>query len=369
MKRLVRLITAVLLLASLCAAQTSNQASAKIYSAASTAPGIYTGGIVPSYHDFSSGTQGQGGFLVFTNGADTVTGYSAWITQNLFWNGTCWIQVRGAGTSSHAFGVSHHKDFSWNFAAPNGVNNTCVSLAEGANLNAAGFNLKTGTYQVNGSQIAFSNLAGTASATQGGTAQSTWTLGDILYSSAANTLAKLAGNTTTTKKYLSQTGTGAASAAPAWSQIAAADLSDGNTGTGSIVHATSPTVSNETDTGTSQVKRLKANQGTALVAGDFSLSAEWGTTATVSGVTGTDSAFSFQVNSSGTGQANLPTVTLTFHDGTWTNAPYVVCQRDDGSAPNTYFAGSTTATTMVQTLVGTPVATSAYSMQCIVVGR
>ncbi len=58
----------------------------------------------------------------------------------------------------------------------------------------------------------------------GGTGLSTYTLGDTLYSSAANTLAKLAGNTTTAKQYLSQTGTGAVSAAPIWSTISGGDV-------------------------------------------------------------------------------------------------------------------------------------------------
>ncbi len=49
------------------------------------------------------------------------------------------------------------------------------------------------------------------------------TLGDILYFSTVN--ARLAGNITTTKKYLSQTGAGASSAAPVWAQVAFADLS------------------------------------------------------------------------------------------------------------------------------------------------
>jgi len=40
-------------------------------------------------------------------------------------------------------------------------------------------------------QPAFSNISGTAAATQGGTAQSTYTTGDILYASASNTLSKL----------------------------------------------------------------------------------------------------------------------------------------------------------------------------------
>lgn len=50
----------------------------------------------------------------------------------------------------------------------------------------------------------------------GGTAQSTYTLGDTLYSSASNTLSKLAGNTQATLMVLSQLGDGSASAAPVW---------------------------------------------------------------------------------------------------------------------------------------------------------
>jgi hypothetical protein len=62
-------------------------------------------------------------------------------------------------------------------------------------------------------------------ATNGGTGQSTYTLGDIIYSNGTNTLAKLAGQITTTKKYLQQVGDGANSAAPSWVQVAAADIS------------------------------------------------------------------------------------------------------------------------------------------------
>lgn len=63
------------------------------------------------------------------------------------------------------------------------------------------------------------DVTGTLGATNGGTSFNTYTLGDLLYSSAANTLAKLAGNTTTTQLFLSQTGNGAASAAPTWSAL------------------------------------------------------------------------------------------------------------------------------------------------------
>ncbi len=69
--------------------------------------------------------------------------------------------------------------------------------------------------------------------TQGGTGITTYTLGDILYSSAGNTLAKLSGSTSVTLAVLTQTGNGVASAAPAWLAT---------TGTGNVVRATSPTL-------------------------------------------------------------------------------------------------------------------------------
>lgn len=52
----------------------------------------------------------------------------------------------------------------------------------------------------------------------------TTTLGDMIYEDATPTPVRLAGNTTSTKKYLTQTGTGSVSAAPGWNTIAAADL-------------------------------------------------------------------------------------------------------------------------------------------------
>lgn len=62
----------------------------------------------------------------------------------------------------------------------------------------------------------------------GGTNQNSYTLGDMLYSSATNTLAKLAGNITTTKKFLTQTGDGTNSAAPSWGTVSKSDVGLGN---------------------------------------------------------------------------------------------------------------------------------------------
>lgn len=55
------------------------------------------------------------------------------------------------------------------------------------------------------------------------------TLGDTLYEGSTGP-ARLAGNTTTTKNFYIQTGTGSASAAPAWGGIATADLPAGSAG-------------------------------------------------------------------------------------------------------------------------------------------
>ena len=58
-----------------------------------------------------------------------------------------------------------------------------------------------------------------------GTGLTSYTLGDLIYASGSAALAKLAGNTTTTKKYLQEQGNGSAAAAPSWQQVAAADIS------------------------------------------------------------------------------------------------------------------------------------------------
>jgi hypothetical protein len=64
----------------------------------------------------------------------------------------------------------------------------------------------------------------------------TTTLGDIIYASAngtPGTLARLAGNTSATRSFLGQTGTGSASAAPSWTS---------STGSNNVVLSTSPTI-------------------------------------------------------------------------------------------------------------------------------
>lgn len=67
------------------------------------------------------------------------------------------------------------------------------------------------------------------------------TLGDMLYEDATPTAVRLAGNTTATKNFLVQTGTGSVSAAPSWGTISAGDvptLNQNTTGTAANVTGT-----------------------------------------------------------------------------------------------------------------------------------
>jgi hypothetical protein len=72
---------------------------------------------------------------------------------------------------------------------------------------------------------------------EGGTGLTSYTLGDILYGSSTNAISKLAGNTSTTTKFLTQTGDGVNSAAPIWMNLSFGSLGSGvvaisNGGTG-----------------------------------------------------------------------------------------------------------------------------------------
>jgi hypothetical protein len=87
-------------------------------------------------------------------------------------------------------------------------------------------------------------VSGTLGATSGGTGQSTYVLGDIIYANATNSLAKLAGQTTSTQKFLSQTGTGISSSAPVWDTIPAGSIT--GLGTMSTQNANNVTITGGT---------------------------------------------------------------------------------------------------------------------------
>lgn len=170
--------------------------------------------------------------------------------------------------------------------------NTWGKLAAGAGykslvMNAGGTNVEWNAVALNQS----GSVSGVLPETNGGTNQSTYTLGDTLYASAANTLSKLAGNTTTTKKYMIQTGTGAASAAPVWGTIDGADVSGNISGSaGSVANALTlgtyltGTSFNGSAAVTATVDATSANTASKVVARDSSGDFSAGTiTASLSG--------------------------------------------------------------------------------------
>ena len=171
--------------------------------------------------------------------------------------------------------------------------NTWSKLALGAGyksliVNAGGTQIEWNAVALNQSAA----VSGSLGATNGGTGQNAYTLGDTLYSGATNTLAKLAGNTTTTKKYLIQTGTGAASAAPSWGTVDGADVTGNITGqAGSVANAltaggylTSGGTYDGAATRTFAVDATTTNTASKVVARDASGNFAAGTiTATLSG--------------------------------------------------------------------------------------
>ena len=64
----------------------------------------------------------------------------------------------------------------------------------------------------------------TISVSSGGTGQTSAALGELLHGTAIGGWGKLAGNTTITKMFLSQTGTGSVSAIPAWTALSKTDV-------------------------------------------------------------------------------------------------------------------------------------------------
>ncbi len=171
--------------------------------------------------------------------------------------------------------------------------NTWSKLPVGAayrslSVNAGGTNVEWNAVALNQAAA----VSGSLGETNGGTGQSGYTLGDTLYSSAANTLARLPGNITTTKKFLAQTGTGAASASPLWDTISGADVTGNISGqAGSVANAltagtylTSAGTYDGSAARTFAVDATSTNTASKVVARDASGNFSAGTiTATLSG--------------------------------------------------------------------------------------
>jgi len=89
-------------------------------------------------HNLLLGSQTTAGSSVFhTNLTNTTHGYGVWLGQNLQFNGTDFIQPRGALTS-WGFTVNNHKNFSFNYGSATGTNGEIPTLTEVVKINNAG---------------------------------------------------------------------------------------------------------------------------------------------------------------------------------------------------------------------------------------
>ena len=108
---------------------------------------------------------------------------------------------------------------------------------------------------------------------------------------------------------------------------------------------------------------------TPLASGDFALSGGWGGSPAIGSITGTDQGFTATVTAGSSPAAN-PTVTLTFHDGAWPNAPIFTCSSaTGGSGTPQLWLVSTTTTALTATYNGTPSASATYPVTCVGIGR
>ena len=153
------------------------------------------------------------------------------------------------GSVSGSAGLKTSADSSGVLALQSGANITAVTIDASQNVAVASL---TATKPVFTDASKNLTSTGTVPVANGGTGQTTanagfnalsplTTLGDTLYGAASGVGTRLAGNTTATKNFLVQTGTGSASAAPAWGTIAAADvptLNQNTTGTAGNVTGT-----------------------------------------------------------------------------------------------------------------------------------
>ena len=124
---------------------------------------------------------------------------------------------------------------------PSGVDNASIQALEAVDLDIQGSDLPSLVRQISNLNMQFPDAdvvpalrdvvnaltvaltaleeqvpIGALPETNGGTGQTQYAVGDLLYSGSANHLTRLAGNITTTQMFLTQTGTGTASAAPSW---------------------------------------------------------------------------------------------------------------------------------------------------------
>ena len=237
---------------------------------------------------------------------------------------------------------------------------TWSKLAKGAAyrplvMNGSGTNVEWNALALNQSGA----VSGALPASNGGTGITAYNVGEMLFANTTSTLDVVTRNATTTKKFLSQTGTGTVGQAPVWAQPAATDITGlassattdttnasnissgtlgtarlsgsytGVTGVGTLTagtwnaNAIGPTYGGTgiasyaigdilyADTTTSLAKLADVAVGNALISGGVSSAPSWGKIGLTTHVSGT-----LPVSSGGTGATTLTANNVLLGNGT-----------------------------------------------------
>lgn len=255
-----------------------------------------------------------------------------------FYNGSGWIALAsGSSAVNSVSGTTNRISIGGTSTDPTvDISSSYVGQSSITTLGTIG----TGTW--NGTTIAIANggTGQTSAANAFNALSPLTTLGDIIYGSGTNANARLAGNTTSTKKFLTQTGNGSVSAAPSWGTVTASDVGLGNventalsTWTGSTNITTLGTIATGTWNGTviadnkiASVLTGKTYNGLTLTALSTGFTIAGGTTsktltvpldASVSGTNTGDQTITLTGDVTGSGTGSFAT---TIGNGKVTNA-------------------------------------------------
>jgi hypothetical protein len=184
----------------------------------------------------------------------------------------------------------------------------------------------------------------------GGTGISTYTLGDTLYGNNSNSLSKLAGNTSTTQKFLTQTGTGSVSAIPSWFDL----FNTANTWSArQTFSANNPTLFTYTNASLGSYGTAITHLNSYVSFGQIGNGAQWILTDSLSGKTVSTVRLGWQSNAGGsnTGYVSFGVVNE-YYTGSTVNPYFTI---DGGKGMNASFvplqvlAGGSTSTGLPST--------------------
>ena len=173
------------------------------------------------------------------------------------WDGSKWIQFGDESsyvlktTTVNGHALSGNVTVTKSDVGLGNVENTALSTWAGtSNITTLG-TITTGTWS--GTEIAVN---------KGGTGKTSWTQYGVVYASGTTTLAQVANNTTSTKKFLRMTGTGSAAAAPAWDTVTKEDVGLGNVANSTYAGGTAVTLNGTSKASSTASFYAPTNAGT-----------------------------------------------------------------------------------------------------------